>query len=151
MAEHTPIPWRVGFADGSGSTTVTTVGEHDYSHPAFAKIDDLPGRVTLKVDHSAPRRHYFSVACICEMSDDSAISEVQQKANAAFVVRAVNCHEELVEALQDFLADWDSPNFRTYYIDEAHVEAARAALAKAKEGTADESQMLLQDLDEETL
>jgi len=66
-------------------------------------------------------------------------------------LRAVNCHEELVEALQDFLADWDSPNFRTYYIDEAHVEAARAALAKAKEGTADESQMLLQDLDEETL
>jgi len=54
------------------------------------------------------------------------------KEKAAFIVRAVNCHEELVAALEDFLADWDSPNFRTYYIDEAHVEAARAALAKAK-------------------
>ena len=145
MAEHTPIPWRVGFADGSGSTTVTTVGEHDYSHPAFAKIDDLPGRVTLKVDHSAPRRHYFSVACICEMSDDSAISEVQQKANAAFIVRAVNCHEELVKAVKriDEIA-----GFRGIKdIDDICL----AALAKVKEPTAHEARLQQQDLDEETL
>jgi len=35
----------------------------------------------------------------------------------------------LSAALRDILIDWDSPGFRTYYIDEAHIEAARAALA----------------------
>ena len=70
-------------------------------------------------------------------------------ADADFLLRAVNCHEELVKALERVMnncvecGEEDEP-----CVD---CECARAALAKAKEGTVDESQMLLQDLDEETL
>jgi len=79
---------------------------------------------------------------VCDVYGDGQI--LQEVGD--LIVRAVNCHEELVEALEDFLADWDSPNFRTYYIDEAHVEAARTALAKAKE-----AHLQQRDLEEETL
>ena len=77
---------------------------------------------------NAHRCGRFQLACPPANDYEGRLST----ADADFLLRAVNCHEELVAALEDFLADWDSPNFRTYYIDEAHVEAARAALAKAK-------------------
>ena len=79
---------------------------------------------------------------------------------AAFIKRAANCHAELVaalEAVQWQQQDFGSESFRCpvcygqggvgHYPD----CLIGNALAKAKEGTLDESQMLLQDLDEETL
>ena len=68
-------------------------------------------------------------------------------------LRAVNCHEELVKALD--LVDrvsWpeDYGGWRCTF-DDKEWQQIQGALAKAKEGTVDESQMLLQDLDEETL
>lgn len=100
MNEHTPTPWHAGFPDGSGENHVTTIREYEYSHPGFAKVDDPPGRVTLRVDPLAPRRHYSEVAEICEMSDDQAISRTEREANANFIVRAVNAHESLLAALK---------------------------------------------------
>ena len=75
------------------------------------------------------------------------------KEKATFIVRAVNCHEELVAALD--LVDtvsWpeDYGGWRCTF-DDKEWQQIQGALAKAKEGTVDESQMLLQDLDEETL
>lgn len=54
------------------------------------------------------------------------------KADAEFIVRAVNCHDELLEALQLFLQgatriDYDE---NSWVFVEA-VDAARAAIAKA--------------------
>ena len=76
----------------------------------------------------------------------------QRQPNARFIVRAVNCHEALVRELEDCelslkldVDEWGSPRLK------GTLANIRAALAKAKEGTVDESQMLLRDLDEETL
>ena len=76
---------------------------------------------------------------------------------AAFIKRAVNCHEELVKALEDAIELINDINGchgcadNSADPDESRRKALAAALAKAKEGALDESQMLLQDLDEETL
>jgi len=83
------------------------------------------------------------------------------KEKAAFIVRAVNCHEELVAALES-LIDWGTSTVGTCMACNAlHEEdrdpdrcqfcMARAALAKAKEGTAHEALLRQRDLDEETL
>ena len=77
--------------------------------------------------------------------------------NARFIVRAVNCHKELVEALEDAIKLINDMNGchgcadNSADEDNSRRNAVAAALAKAKEGALDESQMLLQDLDEETL
>ena len=79
------------------------------------------------------------------------------KEKAAFIVRAGNCHKELVEALEDAIKLINDMNGchgcadNSADEDNSRRNAVAAALAKAKEGTVDESQMLLQDLDEETL
>lgn len=44
----------------------------------------------------APHKNYASIASTI---DDPQIDEQKQKTNFAFIVQAVNCHDELVEAL----------------------------------------------------
>ena len=73
--------------------------------------------------------------------------------DAAFIVRAVNCHKELVAALD--LVDtvsWpeDYGGWRCTF-DDKEWQQIQGALAKAKEGVADETRLRQQDLDEETL
>jgi hypothetical protein len=61
--------------------------------------------------------------------------KLEDEANAAFIVKAVNCHDELVEALENCLSA-----FETHYVAgeklsdiySARIERARAAIAKAK-------------------
>lgn len=64
------------------------------------------------------------------------IADVDTKANAAFIVRAVNNHERLVEALEAaarFLPSIDSlPNTRTEIGDAAKLAAAALAAAKGE-------------------
>ena len=57
--------------------------------------------------------------------------KLEDEANAEFIVKAVNCHDELVEALESLLGyEDDPPPPGTYgYVIYAN---ARAALAKAK-------------------
>ena len=56
--------------------------------------------------------------------------KLEDEANAEFIVKAVNCHDELVEAL-DFLvqAAETEPGMSIY---RGRIEEARAVLAKAK-------------------
>ena len=72
---------------------------------------------------------------------------IRTTANAAFIVRAVNCHEALVRELEDCelslkldVDEWGSPRLK------GTLANIRAALAKAEE-----SRLQQQDLDEETL
>ena len=64
------------------------------------------------------------------LADKVGIEEVE--ANAAFIVKAVNCHDELLKALegmlQIFLDVDDSADFENMKT----VKAARAAIAKAE-------------------
>ena len=71
--------------------------------------------------------------------------------------RRAACFPELVAALEDAIELINDINGchgcadNSADPDESRRKALAAALAKAKEGALDESQMLLQDLDEETL
>jgi hypothetical protein len=59
----------------------------------------------------------------------NGLPQETDRANAAFIVRAVNCHEELVAALSDLMACRRMVDSPAWEIAEEH---ARAALAKAK-------------------
>lgn len=60
------------------------------------------------------------VVCKCDVGSNTA--EADPRANAAFIVRAVNAHESLVAALQDILERSGDPIIEN---------VARAALAHA--------------------
>jgi hypothetical protein len=67
-------------------------------------------------------------------------TEEECEANAAFIVRAVNNHEALVESLKGFLSPfdgWDMENFfkRADPATLVRVTKARAALANAEANT----------------
>lgn len=59
-------------------------------------------------------------------------SNAQDKSNAEFIVRACNCHDELVQALQDLLAaDQMPPCEKQADLAIVAMKQARAALNKA--------------------
>jgi hypothetical protein len=110
---------------------------------------------------NAHRCGRFQLACPPANDYEGRLST----ADADFLLRAVNCHEELVKALEPF--GYDDPQ-GDCFSDDAPVEIrcegyvlltatagdlrqAAAALAKAKEPTSDETRVQQQDLDEETL
>ena len=90
---------------------------------------------------NAHRCGRFQLACPPANDYEGRLST----ADADFLLRAVNCHEELVKAVKriDEIA-----GFRGFKdIDDICL----AALAKVRENTAHETRLQQQDLDEETL
>jgi hypothetical protein len=98
--EHTPTPWHQGSSMHG-----------DRKHMIFAEGYAL---------------------CICEPDQRdraSAGERALQEANAAFIVKAVNLHGELVSALEKYVSWWDrNPDAKAGGIA---IADARAALAKA--------------------
>ena len=123
MAEHSPTPWQSNgpYLYGSGEVRYVRIGR-------AMPEPDIIGRT------------------ICEIGLWLDMPE-EQEANGTFIVRAVNCHKELVAALEPF--GYDDPQ-GDCFSDDAPVEIrcegyvlltatagdlrqAAAALAKAKE------------------
>ena len=67
----------------------------------------------------------------CKPSDEKCMAKA--RANAALIVRAVNSHQSLIDALEWYVKHDDSGENDGYYI--AGLNAAKAALALAKEPT----------------
>jgi len=100
MSEHTPIPWQAGFPDGSGLTRVMTATKYERTMPGI-RVEGTPTSVTLTRDRRVPDTIYLTETMICSMDGESA-DEAEREANAAFIVRCVNAHDALVEALLPF-------------------------------------------------
>lgn len=100
-ARHTPTPWRAVI---------------DQGNPRVFK------HAMALVATTAEGAHVQAIDCT-----RSGANFVEDRANAEFIVRAVNCHEELVAALKVLLA---SANYSTDAMDAAEAQA-RAALSKA--------------------
>lgn len=69
------------------------------------------------------------LACICKTDAHEigfGISEAEHKANAAFIVRACNCHDELVEALKHIKSEYG------YCLPEKTMQKINKAIAKAE-------------------
>jgi hypothetical protein len=105
---HTPTPWHVG---GMGSA----IAVHHKGQPFRVWAADGGG-----------------VADVCTRRQLGADDAPEEKANAAFIVRACNAHDELVAALHH-IATGDVRPGHVEYISKARMaEIARAALAKVK-------------------
>jgi len=68
---------------------------------------------------------------LCNMSNGVPLKE--QEANAEFIVRAVNAHDELVKAIKDLLYLFDIGNMEDEP-DEPEQVRAKKVLAKAEKG-----------------
>jgi hypothetical protein len=56
--------------------------------------------------------------------------KLEDEANAEFIAKAVNCHDDLVEALEFLVKAAETEPGMSIY--RSHIEKARAVLAKAK-------------------
>lgn len=98
---------------------------------AHANVSPLPWLVGNEIFVEDANLHTICVPYGYGDALDKSKLNAQTRANAAFIVRAVNNHERLVEALAktvDWLASYPSGGATNVY------DAARAALAAAKEG-----------------
>jgi hypothetical protein len=110
-ATHTPTPWRVVENDG-----------------AYVKASYL-ARLRIETAPESGRD-----LCLALVITDT--SELNNRANADFIVRAVNSHDDLLEALKavtETLASWTADHSFdcTAHID-AVLAVANAAISKAE-------------------
>lgn len=115
--KHSPIPWRLGYRDGSGMGTIITEKRERTEYGLLPKKE-------------VARLHW---GCSCCDSGADAMSE-EDKANADLIVRAVNSHAELLEALEGLMTDLSGGPKKCGH-DFSCVcagDAARAEIAKAK-------------------
>ena len=145
MAEHTPTPWQQGRLL---STTVTREWDDDYREQKEYEESAL---VCVNFHASDEGRSRRIIAVATHMDGNAG-------ANAAFIVLAVNCHADLVAALEAVEWVYDSEIDGLFCPTCAlpkptHTRGCQlaAALAKAKENTAHEARLQQRDLDEETL
>lgn len=114
---HTPTPWKIGAINNDPRRGV--VGE------------------TAIINSSA-----YCVAVAIPRGQHGDLAPEITRANAEFIVRAVNCHEELVQALTHIAslsAGWDAdgslgpkPPLSWESVARLSMDLARAALAKAE-------------------
>lgn len=98
-AKHTPTPWEISRSKYKGQ-----------EHLGLRNVDSLTEAV-WRVDSGA------------------GLNPARDEANAAFIVRAVNAHDELVEALSDIV---HSVGGDTGFARQQRMKKARAAIAKAE-------------------
>lgn len=119
--KHSPTPWKWG-----GGWEEIDSGGIEFSRPKYAEMSlfSISGKkiIPLSLDH-------YSAEWDCP--DDCQMPNSDDR---AFILRAVNCHDELVAALEHILEwvdNWE-PEFTS---DEEWIKEEptfRAALARAK-------------------
>lgn len=145
--EHTPPPWQAEHPPGGGHTIVARLPFHPYGKDSdFWKVEQnkwytifrLPRLQDVRIHIAEDGNFYMHLAYEDWCQFPCQEWKEMQRANAEFIVRSVNSHEQLLEALlatTSALAAIDdygaaaglSPDIRNVALD-----AARAAIAKAK-------------------
>lgn len=100
LASHTPTPWEVGEVIDSRYPKHHTVyinirgskGERIAALSVYGKPLDSPQKYQQELGERRPIPN---------------ISDAEADANAAFIVRAVNAHDELVQTLRDVMHNID--------------------------------------------
>ena len=116
MSEHTPIPWHVRSEHPANETL------RESAH-ARRSIDTPRGTYYLDPKGSGP-------------------PPAEIEANAAFIVRACNAHAQMLQALEELIAEHDNEaadveeERRAYVQDTCGIEMAHAAITKATQETA---------------
>jgi len=117
--KHTPGPWRVDPTPNAGDKFAIVARDEDYSEitqgDAYYEREQPICYFSSVVDHQANTYH----------------NNPKDEANAAYIVRACNAHEDLVTALKEIF-DLLEEHQPKWYL-KGHYNRARAALEKAKE------------------
>ena len=108
---HTPVPWMY-FRNFRDNLCIC-------KNPV-----NISTNSRTNLSPSATNNDYEWVAELCAQSSTSPTAE----ANAAFIVRACNSHDELLEALEYIISCIDSGEM----FEVVKFDKARAAIAKAK-------------------
>lgn len=103
--KHTPVPWAYKVA-------AKAIGDEKLDTGIIAEIDGA-NRIVAE--------------CFGRVGQSTYLNSVD---NAAFIVRAVNCHDELIEVLTRFSHDGA---LQTIEDRERFRKEARAAIRKAEE------------------
>lgn len=98
--------------------------------PGPWKSDEMAEDMALFHITGPDGRRVASVDCRTTFMED--VDEAA--ANAAFIVRAVNCHEELLAALKSMVSAFHPTQGGSDIYCDAATNAARAAIAKAERG-----------------
>lgn len=107
-AKHTPTPWKVG---GAGDTGIFATDVHP---------------ITKEIDEAVYIAEIMDAAIDDGTGGLDSVDEERWRANAAYIVKAVNCHERLVEALKNIQHILDSDKVRGMSI---HQDIPNAMLA----------------------
>ena len=105
-SEHSPLPWVVGRPDVDGDAR--------YSYGIRDREDWV----------------LADVLTTCAYSD--AAGRELAEANAEFIVRCVNSHDDLLAALKAIVAGYDGPTVDIGTAVSSHIQAARMAIKKAE-------------------
>lgn len=127
--KHTPTPIALPVTQGSRDNGFNANVLYDVNDTSIATVYGLPQSTTLEELGRAVERREFNGAW------------VEGAARAAFIVRAVNTHEQLVSALRNLIAASDA--YSTVHAPDgddaarmveyaAAFDNARAALAAAE-------------------
>lgn len=68
----------------------------------------------------------------CSRADSCLHIGIENSNNAEFIVKAVNCHDELLEALRHVLSVYEAGDEYKYTLDDLNGDLIRAALNKAE-------------------
>jgi hypothetical protein len=130
---HSPLPWHTG-----PTTLVGEVWIYSERYPIAEPIG--PGREWLAKVKNA----FFRLrgdASPAAWKDTEEIRKAKywatMRANAAFIVRACNCHDDLLSALKEIVAsieEWEVSVREIIHVDPKHgmnLTKAKAAIAKA--------------------
>ncbi len=128
MAEHTALPWSL--CNEGKCACLQISGEH---HP-IAKVfsgkwgDNYPA-IRIQEGHGSIEGKY---EVYMEQITYGEISEETAQANAAFIVRAANCYERLIGAIESLKEHADLFDAFRDEIGKAVLSEVNAALKEAK-------------------
>lgn len=111
QSKHTPTPWKTDRRNGNFNKGIIDI------RPLAPNCCDLVDSNRL-------------IATVNPKYNPITISAGEADANAKFIVRACNAHDDLVAALERFVNIYQSS--LELHFGEEHSKQIRAALAKAK-------------------
>ena len=122
MPDHSPLPWQHNGCD--------ELKDNPFYNKQVAEAQAIHSGKTL----------VCASARIIDAHGQPVPSLDESDANMRLIVKAVNCHQTLLEALQNLMGLYDTPVERMRKGDDAFyldvIKAGREALAKTEGGVA---------------
>jgi len=137
MTKHTPTPWVNGYGEGITGPTTPAIGgptvSEQIDHDKWSKAENKKKHPYPYGYHTVISKGMATVAIIPTLPDPkSEISQEEGKANAEFITRACNSHDDLLEACKEAISYIRGHNdFEEYHTPKCE-RLLEQAIAKAE-------------------